>query len=103
MATAAEEGASLRIDKFMGENFHLWKFKMQMEERDLWGIVSGEEVEPTGDGTTQATVQKFRKRAKRAFATLCLSGTNSFRSFAHERQPKMLGISLKVTIRLSLK
>ena len=75
MATAAEDGASLRIDKFMGENFHLWKFKMQMvlEERDLWGIVSGEEVEPTGDGTTQATVQKFRKRARKAFATICLS------------------------------
>ena len=75
MATAAEDGASLRIDKFMGENFHLWKFKMQMvlEERDLWGIVSGDEVEPAGDGTTQATIQKFRKRARKAFATVCLS------------------------------
>jgi len=75
MAIAAEDGASLRIDKFMGENFHLWKFKMQMvlEERELWGIVSGGEVEPTGDGIVQATIQKFRKRARKAFATICFS------------------------------
>eukprot|EP00794_Sanderia_malayensis_P005061 gene5061-5721_t len=44
----AEDFASLKIDKFGGKNFHLWKFKMQMvlEEPDLWGIVSGEEIEP---------------------------------------------------------
>ena len=54
MATAAEDGASLRINKVMGEDFHPRIFEMQMvlEERDLWGIVSDEEVEPTGDGTT---------------------------------------------------
>ena len=75
MATAAEDGASLCIDKCMGETFHLWKCKMQMvlEERDLWGIVSGEEVEPAGDGTTQATSQKCHKHARKAFATVCLS------------------------------
>ena len=75
MATEAEDGASLCIDKFMGENFHLWKFKMQivLEERDFWGIVSGEEVEHSGDGTALATIQKFCKRARKAFATICLS------------------------------
>jgi len=59
----------------MGENFHLWKFKMQMvlEERELWGIVSGGEVEPTGEGIVQATIQKFLKRARKAFATICFS------------------------------
>ena len=47
---ASEDSASIRIDKFNGENFHLWKFKMQMvlEEKDLWGIVSGDEKEPVG-------------------------------------------------------
>ena len=36
MAIVAEDGASLRINKVMGENFHLWKFKMQivLEERE---------------------------------------------------------------------
>ena len=70
---------SQHIDKFDGTNFHLWKFKMQMvlEDKDLWGIVSGEEVEPAGEGTTEASVQKFRKRARKALATICLSISDS--------------------------
>ena len=74
---------------------------MVLEDRGLWEVVSGEEVEPTGDGTKQVTVQKFRKRARKTFATIC-SGTSSYRSFPHQIQPKMLGVSLKVTIKLSL-
>ena len=72
MATAAEDGASLCINKFMGEHFHLWKLNIQMvlEEQDLWGIVSGEEVETAGNRTTQAI---GHKRARKAFATVCLS------------------------------
>ena len=70
---------SQHIDKFDGTNFYLWKFKMQMvlEDKDLWGIVSGEEVEPAGEGTTEASVQKFRKRARKALATICLSISDS--------------------------
>ena len=51
-------GASLRIENFKEENFHNWKFKMQtvLEERDLCGIDSGEEIEPTGDETTEAAI-----------------------------------------------
>lgn len=47
----------VRIDKFDGKNFHLWKFKMQMvlEDKDLWGIVSGEEGQPSGQGVTEAS------------------------------------------------
>ena len=61
--------------KFDGRNFHLWKFKMQMilEDKDLWSIISGEEVEPVGEGTTEALLQKFRKRTRKAMATICLS------------------------------
>ena len=49
-----EDAASFKIDKFKGESFHLWKFKMQMmsEDKDLWEIVSGDEVEPSGVNTT---------------------------------------------------
>ena len=48
-------GSLLRIEKFEGENFHLWKFKLQMvlEEKDLWNIVKGDEVEPTDERTTE--------------------------------------------------
>ena len=65
----------VRIDKFDGKNFHLWKFKMQMvlEDRDLWTIVSGEEEEPSGQGVTQAAQEKFRKRSRKSLAAICLS------------------------------
>ncbi len=41
---ASFEGESTRvIDKFNGENFSLWKFKMEMvlASMDLWEIVDG--------------------------------------------------------------
>ena len=79
MAARSVEFFPQQIDKFDGSNFHLWKFKMQMalEDKDLWDIVSGGEVEPTGEGTTEASVQKFRKRARKALATICLSLSDS--------------------------
>ena len=70
-----EHGSLLRIEKFKGENFHLWKFKMQMvlEEKDLWNIVKGDEVEPTDEGTTETQRRQFQKRERKALATVCLS------------------------------
>ena len=70
-----EHGSLLRIEKFKGENFHLWKFKMQMvlEEKDLWNIVKGDEVEPTDEGTTETQRRQFQKRERKALATICLS------------------------------
>ena len=51
-----EYASLLRIEKFSGENFHQGKFKMQvvLEEKDLWGIVKGDEVDPTDEGTADA-------------------------------------------------
>ena len=78
MASRADDSIS-RIEKFDGQNFHLWKFKMQMvlEDKDLWSIVSGEEVEPSGQGATDAAREKFRKRTRKAMATICLSLSDS--------------------------
>ena len=77
MATSGndEYGSLLRIEKFKGENFHLWKFKMQMvlEEKDLWNIVKGDEVEPAEEGTTETQRRQFQKRERKALATICLS------------------------------
>ncbi len=76
MATSSDEhGSLLRIEKFKGENFHLWKFKMQMvlEEKDLWNIVKGDEVEPAEEGTTETQRRQFQKRERKALATICLS------------------------------
>ena len=47
--------------------------QMILEDKDLWSIVCGKEVEPVGEGSTEALIQKFRKRARKAFATICLS------------------------------
>eukprot|EP00794_Sanderia_malayensis_P015603 gene15603-17175_t len=68
-----------RIEKFEGNNFNLWKFKMQMvlEDKDLWTIVSGEEIGPSGQGTTEAVQERFRKRARKSMATICLSLSDS--------------------------
>ncbi|KAH9079753.1 hypothetical protein Ae201684P_017099 [Aphanomyces euteiches] len=54
-ATTAAD--SYKVNKFNGDNFHLWKFKMVMvhEDKDLWDIAS------------------FKKRQKKAFAIVCLS------------------------------
>ena len=76
MASTIDDSASLRIEKFKGVNFHLWKFKIQMVlgEKNLWDIVSGEEVEPEEEGNSnEMQIQRFRKRERKAFATICLS------------------------------
>ena len=76
MVTSSDEhGSLLRIEKFKGENFHLWKFKMQMvlEEKDLWNIVKGDEVEPAKEGTTKTQRRQFQKRERKALTTICLS------------------------------
>ena len=57
------------IEKFDGDNFNLWKFKMQMvlEERDMWDIVSGQDVKPDHDHGA------WIRKDKKAIATICLS------------------------------
>jgi len=56
----SSEGDGVKIIQiFNGENFHLWKFKMEMvlEAMDLWEIVEGTEDAPTSgvDAKGQAT------------------------------------------------
>ena len=64
---------SARIDKFDGNNFHVWKFKTQMvlEDRDLWdgtcGVVKPEHCLTADD---QAT---YQRKARKAFAIICLA------------------------------
>ena len=72
---AAEDSASIRNDRFNGENFHLWKFKVQMvlEDKELWGIVSGDERGPVGTYVTEAQKERYRKQARKTLATICLS------------------------------
>lgn len=45
------QGLASMITKFVGENFHLWKFKMQMllEDKELWSILSRMKVKSTSN------------------------------------------------------
>ena len=100
MAEKPLDYVSLHIEKFDGKNFDLWKFKMQMirEDKDFWSVVCGEEVEPAGDGPAAASIPKFRKRARKADATICLSlGDNQLslvRSAPTARSVAKIGKSL---------
>ena len=52
-------------------NYRTWKFSMKMllEAKDLWGIVSGDEVKPEEEGGSLA----WDKKAHRAMATIVLA------------------------------
>ena len=71
MTSSSSSAHVIGIDKFGGEDFHNWKFKMQMVlvAKDLWDIVDGTEVQPKEE--PKAT--EWRKRDRRALADICLS------------------------------
>jgi hypothetical protein len=66
--TNAEE--TYRIEPLQGSaNYRTWKFSMKMvlQARDLWEVVSGEEVKP------EAAAQAWEKKARKALATIALA------------------------------
>ena len=69
---ASSEGEGLRlVDKFNGDNFSLWKFKMEMilSAKDLWDIV--DQSEPPPPSTADEKDKKYyERRFKRAFAVI---------------------------------
>ena len=60
------------VDKFSGDNFSLFKFKMEMilDEKDLWDIVEGTEKAPP-IGSDEKVILAFKKRERMAFRILC--------------------------------
>ena len=72
MATSIEDGG-FKVEKPTGENYYAWKFQMKMAliGKDLWVIVTGEEV--LNEDTSQADRRKFQRRSNMALATICLS------------------------------
>ncbi len=64
---ASFEGESARvIDKFNGENFNLWKFKMEMvlASMDLWEIVDGSEEAPPSDSDPKV-MKEYQRQQRR--------------------------------------
>ena len=77
MATFESESAR-NIDKFNGENFGLWKFRMEMvlSSIDLWEILDESEKPPTADADAKE-IKEYNRRAKKAMSIIGLSLMNS--------------------------
>jgi hypothetical protein len=76
---ASFEGESARvIDKFNGENFNLWKFKMEMvlASMDLWEIVDGSEEAPPSNSDPKV-IKEYQRRAKKAMSTIAINLVDS--------------------------
>lgn len=69
------EGASLKVvEKFRGDDFHVWKAKMELQlaTLDLWDIVDESEVAPSLEASLE--VQKdFQRREKKALGTIAMN------------------------------
>jgi hypothetical protein len=68
----SESDTKITIEKFSGENYHLWKFKMMMvlKEKGLWEFVEGKELDPAA---SEKERNDFKRREERALALLVLS------------------------------
>ena len=72
MALLVGETPRIVVDKFNGENFSLFKFKMEMilDEKDLWDLVEGTEIAPP-TGSDEKLILAFKKHERTAFRILC--------------------------------
>ena len=71
MATIDKE-ESYKVELLQGSaNYRTWKFSMKMvlQARDLWKVVSGEEVKPDAEKLGQA----WEKKARKTLATIALA------------------------------
>lgn len=73
MGTIGNGGAWV-IDKFNGDNFNLWKFKMEMvlDSMDLWDIV-GETKDPPLFDDDPKVLKEYNRRVKKAMSVIGLS------------------------------
>ena len=72
---ASFEGESVRVvDKFNGENFNLWKFKMEMvlASMELWDIVDDSE-EPPPSNADLKDKKAYQRRVKKAMSVIGLN------------------------------
>src|SRR5579859_4875494 len=70
--TTANTEETYKVEPLQGSaNYRTWKFSMRMvlQARDLWEVVSGEEVKPEAEKAAQA----WEKKARKALATIALT------------------------------
>src|SRR5450631_1333284 len=73
MASSENDGL-ISVDKFGGENFNLYKFKLEMamSTKDLWEIVDGSELPPPSTASDEVK-KAYERRCKKAFAIIAMS------------------------------
>ena len=62
------------IEKFDGENWHIWKLKIKfmLVDEGLSKIVFGRVLKPFGHGVTPEDVEKWDDLDERALSCICL-------------------------------
>ncbi|MCO5579689.1 hypothetical protein L7F22_033547 [Adiantum nelumboides] len=96
---ASSEQTTTRFDKFMGRNYSLWKWRMQMvlEEKGLWEIVKGEETAPA-DEAEEEEVVCYQRREHLAYVFIYLSlGDGPAEEVRHETTAKGVWEALATT------
>jgi hypothetical protein len=76
---ASFEGESVRvIDKFNGEKFSLWKFKIEMvlASMDLWEIVDGFKEAPPSNSDPKI-IKEYQRRVKKAMSIIGINLVDS--------------------------
>ena len=73
MASSEGDG-HITLDKFGGDNFNLYKFKLEMvmSTKDLWEIVEGTELPPPSTASDEVK-KAYERRCKKAFAIIATS------------------------------
>ena len=71
---SSENDGLISVDKFGGENFNLYKFKLEMamSTKDLWEIVDGSESPPPSTASDEVK-KAYDRRCKKAFAIIAMS------------------------------
>ena len=70
--TTANAEEIYKLEPLQGStNYRTWKFSMRMvlQARDLWEVVSGEEVKPEAEKAVQA----WERKARKALAAIMLA------------------------------
>ena len=72
MSSTTTPEETYKVEPLQGSaNYRTWKFstKMVLQAKDLWEVVSGEEVKPEAERAAQA----WEKKARKALATIALA------------------------------
>ena len=79
--SSASDESNLRIEKLNSENYYNWKFdvKMLLVGKDLWDIVTGEEI--VDDEMPERDRASYKKRDNKALSVICLALSNNLKIY----------------------